>query len=160
MQNFAAQAVIAIENTRLLSELRARTSELTRSVEELRALGEVSQAVNSTLDLQTVLDTIVATATQISGTEFGRYLRLRADEERIPAQRHFRHEREDDRGDARHACRDFRRGRPAHPDTRSKPDAGPARAGGNAGERHHPARRLPGAAAGAAPRFPTGWSAR
>src|SRR5262245_12351624 len=71
VQNFAAQAVIAIENTRLLSELRARTSELTRSVEELRALGEVSQAVNSTLDLQTVLDTIVARATQISGTEAG-----------------------------------------------------------------------------------------
>jgi signal transduction histidine kinase/integral membrane sensor domain MASE1/CheY-like chemotaxis protein len=71
VQNFAAQAVIAIENTRLLSELRARTSELTRSVEELRALGEVSQAVNSTLDLQTVLDTIVAKATQISGTEAG-----------------------------------------------------------------------------------------
>jgi signal transduction histidine kinase/integral membrane sensor domain MASE1 len=71
VQNFAAQAVIAIEDTRLLSELRARTSELTRSVEELRALGEVSQAVNSTLDLQTVLDTIVAKATQISGTEAG-----------------------------------------------------------------------------------------
>jgi signal transduction histidine kinase/integral membrane sensor domain MASE1 len=71
VQNFAAQAVIAIENTRLLSELRVRTSELTRSVEELRALGEVSQAVNSTLDLQTVLDTIVAKATQISGTEAG-----------------------------------------------------------------------------------------
>src|SRR5262245_39531026 len=71
VQNFAAQAVIAIENTRLLSELRARTSELTRSVKELRALGEVSQAVNSTLDLQTVLDTIVAKATQISGTEAG-----------------------------------------------------------------------------------------
>jgi signal transduction histidine kinase/CheY-like chemotaxis protein len=71
VQNFAAEAVIAIENTRLLSELRARTSELTRSVEELRALGEISQAVNSTLDLQTVLDTIVAKATQISGTEAG-----------------------------------------------------------------------------------------
>jgi signal transduction histidine kinase len=71
LQNFAAQAVIAIENTRLLSELRARTSELTRSVEELRVLGEVSQAVNSTLDLQTVLDTIVAEATQISGTDAG-----------------------------------------------------------------------------------------
>ena len=71
VQNFASQAVIAIENTRLLGELRARTSELTRSVEELRALGEVSQAVNSTLDLQTVLETIVAKATQISGTEAG-----------------------------------------------------------------------------------------
>jgi len=71
LQNFAAQAVIAIENTRLLSELRARTSELTRSVKELRALGEVSQAVNSTLDLQTVLVTIIATAMQISGTEAG-----------------------------------------------------------------------------------------
>jgi signal transduction histidine kinase len=71
VQTFADQAVIAIENVRLLNELRARTSELTRSVEELRALGEVSQAVNSTLDLKTVLDTIVARAAQISGTEAG-----------------------------------------------------------------------------------------
>ncbi|HEY1365436.1 MAG TPA: response regulator [Xanthobacteraceae bacterium] len=71
VRSFASQAVIAIENVRLLNELRARTSELARSVEELRALGEVSQAVNSTLDLQTVLDTIVARAVQISGTEAG-----------------------------------------------------------------------------------------
>jgi GAF domain-containing protein len=71
VNNFAKQAVIAIENVRLLNELRARTTELARSVEELRALGAVSQAVNSTLDLQTVLDTIVAKATQISGTEAG-----------------------------------------------------------------------------------------
>ena len=69
--SFAAQAVIAIENTRLLNELRARTSDLAQSVEELRALGDVSQAVNSTLDLQTVLDSIVARATQLSGTEAG-----------------------------------------------------------------------------------------
>jgi GAF domain-containing protein len=68
---FADQAVIAIENTRLFDEVQARTSELARSVDELRALGVVSQAVNSTLDLQTVLDTIVAKATQISGTEAG-----------------------------------------------------------------------------------------
>ena len=68
---FADQAVIAIENMRLLNELQARTSDLARSVEELRALGEVSQAVNSTLDLQTVLDTIVARAAQISRTEAG-----------------------------------------------------------------------------------------
>src|SRR5262249_9048054 len=69
--NFASQAVIAIENVRLLTELRARTDELGQSVEELRALGEVSRAVNSTLDLKTVLDTIVAKATQLSGTEAG-----------------------------------------------------------------------------------------
>ena len=71
VENFAAQAVIAIENARLLNELRQRTDELVRSVGELRALGEVSQAVNSTLDLQTVLSTIVGTAVQLSGTEAG-----------------------------------------------------------------------------------------
>src|SRR5262249_10563107 len=57
---FADQAVIAIENVRLFDEVQARTRELAQSVEELQALGEVSQAVNSTLDLQTVLSTIVA----------------------------------------------------------------------------------------------------
>ena len=71
LTSFASQAVIAIENTRLLNELRNRTSDLARSVEELRALGDVTQAVNSTLDLQTVLDTIVARAAQLSGTETG-----------------------------------------------------------------------------------------
>jgi GAF domain-containing protein/anti-sigma regulatory factor (Ser/Thr protein kinase) len=69
--NFARQAVIAIENVRLLKELRDRTTELARSVEELKALGEVSQAVNSTLDLQTVLSTIVTKAVQLSATEAG-----------------------------------------------------------------------------------------
>jgi signal transduction histidine kinase len=71
VSTFADQAVIAIENARLFDEVQARTRELTQSVEELRALGVVSQAVNSTLDLQTVLDTIVAKAAQISGTEAG-----------------------------------------------------------------------------------------
>jgi GAF domain-containing protein len=69
--NFAAQAVIAIENTRLLTELRQRTDELGRSVGELRALGEVSQAVNSTLELETVLSTIVGKAVQLSNTDAG-----------------------------------------------------------------------------------------
>jgi signal transduction histidine kinase/CheY-like chemotaxis protein len=69
--SFASQAVIAIENVRLLTELRARTDELGQSVEELRALGEVTQAVNSTLDLQTVLSTIVAKAVDLSDTEAG-----------------------------------------------------------------------------------------
>jgi signal transduction histidine kinase len=68
---FADQAAIAIDNVRLLDELRPRTDELGRSVGELQALGEVSQAVNSTLDLETVLSTIVAKAVQLSGTETG-----------------------------------------------------------------------------------------
>jgi GAF domain-containing protein len=68
---FADQAVIAIKNVLLFDEVQARTRELGQSVDELRALGEVSQAVNSTVDLETVLNTIVAKATQLSGTEAG-----------------------------------------------------------------------------------------
>jgi signal transduction histidine kinase len=71
VRNFANQAVIAIENVRLLNELRARTDDLARSVGELQALGEVSQAVNSTLDLETVLTTIVQRAVQLSRTDAG-----------------------------------------------------------------------------------------
>ncbi len=69
METFADQAAIAIENARLLSELQARTGELTRSVQELQALGEVSQALSSTLDLETVLNTIVSRASQLAGTD-------------------------------------------------------------------------------------------
>jgi signal transduction histidine kinase/DNA-binding response OmpR family regulator len=71
VETFADQAVIAIENVRLFDEVEARTRELSQSIGELRALGEVSQAVNSTLDLETVLTTIVAKATQLSNTEAG-----------------------------------------------------------------------------------------
>jgi GAF domain-containing protein len=71
VETFADQAAIAIDNVRLLDELRDRTDELGRSVSELTALGEVSQAVNSTLDLETVLSTIVAKAVQLSDTEAG-----------------------------------------------------------------------------------------
>ena len=56
---------------RLEQQVKERTAELAQSVEELRALGEVSQAVNSTIDLKTVLSTIVAKAAQLSGTEAG-----------------------------------------------------------------------------------------
>jgi GAF domain-containing protein len=71
LKTFADQAVIAIENVRLFKELEARTRELARSVGELRALGEVGQTVSSTLDLQTVLSTIVGHAVQLSGTSGG-----------------------------------------------------------------------------------------
>jgi GAF domain-containing protein len=71
LQSFADQAVIAIRNVSLFDEVQARTGELSRSVEELRALSEVSQAINSTLDVEAVLTTIVAKAVQLSGTEAG-----------------------------------------------------------------------------------------
>ncbi len=71
VQTFADQAVIAIENVRLFKELEARTQELTRSLGELRALGEVGQAISSTLDLQIVLRTIVERATQLAGVSAG-----------------------------------------------------------------------------------------
>jgi GAF domain-containing protein/CheY-like chemotaxis protein len=71
LQTFADQAVIAIENARLLNELEARTGELTRSVEQLTALGEVGRAVSSSLDLETVLTTIVARAVELSGLDGG-----------------------------------------------------------------------------------------
>jgi len=71
LKTFADQAVIAIENVRLFKELEARTQDLTRSVGELRALGEVGQAISSTLDLQTVLTTIVGRATHLAGVDAG-----------------------------------------------------------------------------------------
>jgi signal transduction histidine kinase len=71
LKTFADQAVIAIENVRLFTELQARTQELTRSVGQLTALGEVGRAVSSTLDLETVLSTIVSRAIQLSGTDGG-----------------------------------------------------------------------------------------
>src|SRR5215467_4014071 len=66
-----AQAVIAIENVRLFKELQARTAELTRSVEQLTALGEVGRALSSTLDLEAVLATIVSRAVDLSGLDGG-----------------------------------------------------------------------------------------
>jgi len=64
LETFADQAVIAIENTRLLQELQSR-------VGQLEALGEIGQAVSSSLDLDRVLDTIVAHAVQLSDTSGG-----------------------------------------------------------------------------------------
>jgi signal transduction histidine kinase/HAMP domain-containing protein len=71
LQTFADQAVIAIENVRLFKELQARTGELTRSVGELEALGEVGRAISSTLDLETVLATVVSRANELAGSDGG-----------------------------------------------------------------------------------------
>ena len=71
LKTFADQAVIAIENVRLFKELEARTEALTRSVEEMRALGEVGQAVSSTLDLDAVLAAIIKHAVELSKVDAG-----------------------------------------------------------------------------------------
>jgi GAF domain-containing protein len=71
LKTFADQAVIAVENVRLFKALEARTADLTRSVEQLTALGEVGRAVSSTLDSETVLTTIVSRAVQLSGLDGG-----------------------------------------------------------------------------------------
>src|SRR6266849_4009417 len=69
IKTFADQAVIPIENVRLFTELQARTGELTQSVEKLTALGEVSRAVSSTLDVETVLGTVVSRARDLAGAD-------------------------------------------------------------------------------------------
>src|SRR5262249_26680162 len=71
LETFADQAGIGIENVRLFQELQTRTRELARSVGELQALGEVGRAVSSTLDLETVLATVVSHANQLSGSDGG-----------------------------------------------------------------------------------------
>ena len=71
VRTFADQAVIAIENARLLNELRDRTGELARSVEELKALSEVGQEVSSTLDLGAVLATVLNRSVGLTGSDAG-----------------------------------------------------------------------------------------
>ena len=89
---FAAQGVIAIRNVRLFQELEHRSKQLSSSVDELRALGEVSQAVSSSLDLDEVLTTIVTRAAELSG-QTGVDLRVRSIDGGVRAAHLYGHER-------------------------------------------------------------------
>ena len=87
LTNFAAQAVIAIENTRLLNELRQRTDDLTESLEQQTATSEVLKVISSSPgELEPVFNAILANATRICEAKFANLFLYADNSFRIAAQ--------------------------------------------------------------------------
>src|SRR5262249_11928125 len=86
VRNFAAQAVIAIANTRLLNELRQRTDDLSEALEQQTATSEVLQVISSSPgDLEPVFQAMLANAVRICEAKFGTLYRSEGDALRVAA---------------------------------------------------------------------------
>jgi class 3 adenylate cyclase/DNA-binding FrmR family transcriptional regulator len=80
VKNFAAQAVIAIENVRLFEEVQARTRDLSESLEQQTATSEVLQVISSSAgELKPVFETMLESAVRICGAKFGNLLLVEGD---------------------------------------------------------------------------------